>query len=111
MNREETLAETQRRKGSEEEDPETLYRRGMDLIDELKPAEAAECFLKAAEQGHAEAQFNLGICYEDGDGVPWSYIEAVKWYTKAAEQGHEEAKMLLDILLEIIEEETDRSKV
>jgi len=85
-----------------EENPETLYQHGMDYIDKLKPVEAAECFRRAAEQGHAEAQFNLGICYEDGDGVPWSYDEAVKWYSKAAEQGHEEAKTLLDILKEIM---------
>jgi len=85
-------------------DPQTLYQQGMDYIDKLKPYEAAECFRKAAEQGHAEAQYNLGICYEDGDGVEWSYTEAEKWYAKAAAQGHEEAKLLLDILREIMGE-------
>ena len=83
------------------DDPQTLCRRGLQYINELKSFEAAECFRKAAEQGHAEAQYNLGICYEDGDGVEWSYTEALKWYSKAAEQGHEEAKILLDILKEI----------
>ena len=87
------------------DDPETLCRKGLQYIDELKPFEAAECFREAAEQGHAEAQFNLGICYEDGDGVEWNYDEAIKWYSKAADQGHEEAKLLLNILKEIIGEE------
>ena len=86
--------------------PETLYQRGMDFIQQLRPAEAADCFRKAADQGHVEAQFNLGICYEDGDGVEWSYTEAMKWYSKAATQGHEEAKYLLDILKEISGEDT-----
>ena len=35
-----------------------------------------------AEQGHPGAQFNLALKYEDGQGVPQDYKEAVKWYTK-----------------------------
>ena len=41
-----------------------------------------------AEQGDAEAQFNLGLKYENGQGVAQDYTKAVYWYTKAAEQGH-----------------------
>ncbi len=40
-----------------------------------------------AEQGNAKAQYNLGIMYSEGKGVPQDYAEAVKWYRKAAEQG------------------------
>ncbi len=43
--------------------------------------------LKLAEQGDAEAQFDLGWKYDQGEGVPQDYKEAVKWYTKAAGQG------------------------
>tara|TARA_B100000686_G_scaffold30512_1_gene31262 strand:+ start:988 stop:1470 length:483 start_codon:yes stop_codon:yes gene_type:complete len=39
-----------------------------------------------AEQGKAEAQFNLGLMYEGGHGVIKDYEEAVKWYRLAAEQ-------------------------
>jgi hypothetical protein len=46
----------------------------------------------SAEQGDAEAQFNLGFCYDDGRGVAKDYVEAVKWYRKAAVQGHAEAQ-------------------
>jgi TPR repeat protein len=42
---------------------------------------------KAAEQGEAGAQFNLGRMYDHGKGVQQDDIEAVKWYRKAAEQG------------------------
>jgi hypothetical protein len=41
-----------------------------------------------AVAGNADAQFNLGVMYERGLGVPQDYREAVKWYRLAAEQGH-----------------------
>jgi hypothetical protein len=50
-------------------------------------AEAVKWYRKAAEQGHAEAQANLGIMYQHGRGIPKDDAEAVKWYRKAAEQG------------------------
>jgi len=49
--------------------------------------EAVKWFRKAAEQGHAEAQNNLGVCYYRGEGVPQDDKEAVYWWRKAAEQG------------------------
>ncbi len=51
-------------------------------------AEAIKWYHKAAEQGHARAQHNLGRMYDAGEGMPQDYAEAVKWYGKAAEQGH-----------------------
>jgi TPR repeat protein len=48
-----------------------------------------------AEQGDAEAQFNLGFCYDDGRGVEKDYGEAVKWYRKAAEQNFAPAQFNL----------------
>ena len=38
--------------------------------------------------GFAYAQYNLGVMYDNGQGVQQDYKEAVKWYRKAAEQGH-----------------------
>ena len=49
--------------------------------------EAVKWYRKAAEQGNAMAQNNLGDAYENGHGVPQDYDEAVKWYRKAVEQG------------------------
>ena len=34
----------------------------------------------AAEQGHALAQYNLGITYEHGQGVDVNYKKAIEWY-------------------------------
>ncbi len=52
-------------------------------------------FRKAAEQGLAIAQFNLGVMYDEGRGAPQDYAEAVKWYRKAAEQGDARAQLNL----------------
>jgi TPR repeat protein len=47
-------------------------------------AEANKWFRKAAEQGLAEAQFNLGVSYELRSGVPDSPSGAIEWYYRAA---------------------------
>ncbi len=52
-------------------------------------------YRKSAEQGYATAQFNLGLCYYNGQCVSQDYNEAVKWYRKAAEQGHARAQYSL----------------
>lgn len=48
--------------------------------------------LEKAQKGDANAQFELGLMYASGDGVPKDSTEAVKWYRKAAEQGHARAQ-------------------
>ena len=48
-----------------------------------------------AEQGDADAQFNLGIMYAYGQGVSENHTTAVKWYTKAADQGRVKAQFNL----------------
>ena len=48
-----------------------------------------------AEQGNASAQFNLGLMYSNGWGVPENDKTAVKWYTLAAEQGYARAQFNL----------------
>jgi TPR repeat protein len=49
-------------------------------------------YRKAAEQGLADAQHALGVCYANGLGVAKDEAEAVKWYRKAAEQGNASAQ-------------------
>lgn len=43
---------------------------------------------KAAEQGHALAQYNLALSYANGEGVAKDEKQAVQWFSKAAEQGY-----------------------
>ena len=52
-------------------------------------------FSELAEQGDARAQYNLGVMYANGDGVPQDQAEAVRWYRLAAEQGHASAQFNL----------------
>jgi TPR repeat protein len=56
-----------------------MYYRGMAVTQDIRQAE--EWFLKAAVQGNAGSQNNLGVLYELGDGVQRNYSKAVKWYT------------------------------
>ena len=49
-------------------------------------------YRKAADQGYALAQNNLGVLYRDGRGVAQNYAEAAKWFRKAADQGNAQAQ-------------------
>ncbi len=51
-------------------------------------AKAAELFKKSKELGCARAADNLGVCYEQGQGVQQSLDEAVRCYQFAAEKGN-----------------------
>ena len=53
-----------------------------------------------AEQGEAFAQYNLGVMYENGVGVPENVADAVKWYRLAAEQGRARAQNNLGVMYE-----------
>ena len=49
-------------------------------------------FMQSAVQGDMDAQYSLGMCYEEGLGVDVDLEEARDWYARAAEQGHKAAK-------------------
>ncbi len=55
-------------------------------------ATALRIFRQLADQGNAAAQFNLGLMYRNGQGVPQDYKESVRWYRKAADQGNASAQ-------------------
>jgi hypothetical protein len=61
------------------------------------PREAVKWFRLAADQGHADAQCRLGMCYRDGSGVAKNNREAVKWYRLAADNGHTGARFRLGV--------------
>ena len=60
--------------------------------------EAVKWYRLAAEQGHANAQFSLGVMYDNGKGVPQDYKEAVKWLRLAASQGYANAQFGLGVM-------------
>lgn len=52
-------------------------------------------FKKAAIQGHAESQIQLGIRLKRGDGAKQDYVEAVSWFQKAVDQNYGRAYVYL----------------
>jgi TPR repeat protein len=54
--------------------------------------QAAFWYRKAAEQGYAPAQYDLGELYLFGHGVLVDYAQGIAWFSKAAEQGHPAAQ-------------------
>ncbi|WP_440455254.1 tetratricopeptide repeat protein [Psychrobacter sp. ASPA161_9] len=55
---------------------------------------------RLANQGNADAQFNLGEMYYLGDGVSQNYTTAKKWFEKAANQGDATAQFNLGFIYE-----------
>lgn len=59
----------------------------------------ADWIRRAAEEGDAGAQNDLGLMHSEGKGVPMDPQEALKWLRRAAEQGLAEAQSNLAIML------------
>jgi len=59
---------------------------------------AASWFEKAAKRGVVDSQFNLGVLFESGQGLPQDISEAYVWYAIAASQGDQLARQRLPIL-------------
>ena len=78
--------------------PGEWYKKGVEHYEKHKLKEAHTWFLKAAEVGHSEAQFRLGLLYKNGDGVEKNSVEASRWYQKAAEQGFAKAQVNLGLM-------------
>ncbi|MCL2863530.1 MAG: sel1 repeat family protein [Methanimicrococcus sp.] len=57
-----------------------------------------EKLLFEAENGDSEAQYEVGLAYHEGRGVPQSFEEAAKWFRRSAEQD-DFAQFCIDILL------------
>jgi len=69
---------------------------------------AAQWFEKAAERGVVDSQFNLGVLFESGQGLPQNLEDAYIWYSIAAGQGDQFAKKHIDNLATQLTEETKR---
>ncbi|MGB1111279.1 MAG: tetratricopeptide repeat protein, partial [Gammaproteobacteria bacterium] len=50
---------------------------------------------RAAEGGNVEAQWQLGLLYASGQGMPLDYVTAARWIQSAAEQGFTRAQSVL----------------
>ncbi len=61
-------------------------------------AMALQLWRPLADRGDADAQYNLGVMYNNGDGVAQNYSEALKWHRKAAAQGNGNAQFHLGLM-------------
>ena len=73
-----------------------MYAKGEGVPED--DAEAMKWFRKAAEQGDATGQYNLGVMYANGEGVPEDYVLAYAWWNLAAARGHKKADEAKDTL-------------
>jgi uncharacterized protein len=55
-----------------------------------------------AEQGDASAQYNLGVFYDNGLGVPQDYVRALMWLNLSAAQGKEGAATFRDLVARLM---------
>ncbi|SOD42673.1 tetratricopeptide repeat protein [Nitrosovibrio sp. Nv4] len=62
------------------------------------PVTAAAWFHRSAAQGYADAQFNLGLMYANGEGVAKDPAKAVELFQKAADQGNVDAQNNLGVM-------------
>ena len=60
--------------------------------------EAVKWLRKAADQGNANAQYDLGIAYFKGLGVPQDYPIAYMWLSLGAAGGNKDAAKFRDAL-------------
>jgi len=59
---------------------------------------ALRVWRQLADRGDADAQYNLGVMFNNGDGVAQNYSEALKWHRKAADQGNGNAQFNLGLM-------------
>lgn len=78
--------------------PSVSYTNGSGVAKDIEAA--LMWWRKAAEQGHAVAQYNLGTVFYNGIDVARDYEEAARWFSKAASQGDADAQARLNSMRE-----------
>ena len=68
---------------------------GLKAYQDKDYATALKEWRPLAEQGDAAAQFNLGLLYYDGTGVPQDYRQAAEWFRRSADQGYTKSQLNL----------------
>ena len=69
------------------DEPKDAFYNGVTAYREFRFEDAAQWFLKAAEQGDAEAQFLLGRMHYDGNSLSVDNVTAYMWFDIAAGNG------------------------
>lgn len=71
---------------------------GMRAYENHDYATAVKEWRPLAEAGDAPTQFNLGLMYLDGVGVPQNSAQAIEWFRRSADRGYTRAQYNLGSL-------------
>jgi len=71
------------------------YYKGLGYLQYEEYEKACRIFLKLAERGDPQAQFDLGVMFHNGMGFDTDYEKAVNWFCEAASQNHAQAENYL----------------
>jgi TPR repeat protein len=74
------------------------FNTGLEAYQKKDYATAAKEWRALANKGDTRAQFNLGLLYVDGLGVPLDYYQAVRWFERSAQQDYAKAQLNLGIM-------------
>ena len=94
----------------EVKNPHLIYALAMRHFSLHEYGDAVSLFMNAGTNGSADAMNMLGVCYENGYGVPVMKDLAIKYYTVAAEAGLSDAQFNLGRLYYMIGNEKYRMK-
>ena len=81
---------------ADDDDAGVLFTNGLAEASRGNFGAAGDLFLRAADLGHADAAYHMGMYYEEGIGIGPSMVDAVEFYRIAADQGHEEANRAIE---------------
>jgi TPR repeat protein len=74
------------------------FKKGSEAYKKKDYATALREWRPLAAQGDADAQYNLGLIYDNGQGVTQDFAEALKWYRLSAAQGNGSAQYHLGLM-------------
>ena len=74
------------------------YKRGKSLENDFKFKEALNKYLIASKEGSSDAEYRIGLFYENGLGVAFDIKSSIKWYERAARKNHPMALYTLGII-------------
>ena len=74
------------------------FNTGLRAYEKKDYTAAANAWRPLAEKGDAPSQFNLGLLYVDGLGVPQDYAQAANWFERSALQDYTKAQLNLGAL-------------
>lgn len=71
---------------------------GMNAFQQGNYPTAFRLWMPLADAGNHLAQYNLGVMYYEGYGIPQNYAKALEWFLKAANQNYDEAQRNLGVM-------------